>query len=167
MNEDKPSPRADLFIGIAFLAVSIGILVGALRMDRLERLQATIYTAPGLVPGILGAALGLMSVLLIVRSVRAGAAVGVLPSARIGQHWRLAAALVLCLGFALGLVGRGPPFWLGAAIFVSAFVFVFQFDDRRQAGTLGRGVVFAAGYGLVVGLAIHHLFQDVFLVRLP
>jgi hypothetical protein len=57
MNEEKPSPFADLLAGTACLAVSIGIMVAAWQMDRLERLQATIYTAPGLVPGILGVAL--------------------------------------------------------------------------------------------------------------
>jgi hypothetical protein len=166
MNEEKPSARADLLTGAALLALSAGIIAGALRMDRLERLEATIYTAPGLVPGILGAMLALMSLILIARSIPAGMS-GALPSLRLGAHWRLAAALVLCLGFALGLVGRGPPFWLGAALLVSIFVFVFQFPERRQTGTLGRGAIFAVGYGLVIGLAIHHLFQDVFLVRLP
>ena len=67
----------------------------------------------------------------------------------------------------LGLVGRGLPFWLAAALFVAVFVFIFQFEERRQAGTILRGAAFAAVYGLIVGLAIHYLFQDVFLVRLP
>jgi len=166
MNEEKPSPRADLLTGLALLALSVGIVAGALRMDRLERLEATIYTAPGLVPGILGLVLSLLSMILIVRSVRAGVS-GTMPPVRIGEHWRLGAALALCLGFALGLIGRGMPFWLGAAIFVAIFVFVFQFPDRRQAGTVSRGVLFAIGFGLLAGLAIHHLFQDLFLVRLP
>ena len=166
MNEKRPSPRADLLTGMALLALSIGIVVGALSMDRLRRLEATIYTAPGLVPGILGVTLALLSVILIGRSVRAGLDWAV-PSVRLGEHWRLGAALVLCLGLALGLVGRGPPFWLSAAIFTSTFVFGFQFPERRQTRTLGRGAIFAVGYGLIVGLAIHHLFQEVFLVRLP
>jgi hypothetical protein len=46
-------------------------------------------------------------------------------------------------------------------------VFVFQYADRRQAGTLVRGAAFAAVFGLVTGLVIHFIFQDVFLVRLP
>jgi len=167
MNEEKPSPFADLLTGIACLAVSIGIIVGALGMDRLERLQATIYTAPGLVPGILGAALALMSVILVGRALRAGVATGPPQPFSLRAHWRLVAALVLCLGFAIGLVGRGPPFWLAAALFVAVFVFIFQFEERRQAGTILRGAAFAAVFGLITGLAIHYLFQDVFLVRLP
>lgn len=167
MNDEKPSPLADLLTGLALLALSVGIVVGAWQMDRLERLQATIYTAPGLVPAILGVALALMSVILIGRALRAGVSAGPQQSFGLGAQWRLAAALILCLGFAIGLVGRGPPFWLAAALFVAAFVFVFQFEERWQAGTLFRGAVFATAYGLIVGLAVHHLFQDLFLVRLP
>jgi hypothetical protein len=167
MNEEKPSPFADLWAGIACLAVSIGIVVGAWQMDRLERLQATIYTAPGLVPGILGIALALMSLLLIGRALRAGVGAGPRQRFSLRAHWRLAVALVLCLVFAVGLVGSGLPFWLAAALFVAVFVFVFQLEERREAGTLLRGAAFAAAYGLIAGLVVHHLFQDVFLVRLP
>ena len=168
MNEDKPSPLADLLTGVAWLALSVAIMVGAWQMDRLKHLQATIYTIPGLIPGVLGAALALMSAILIARALHAGALAGARwPEYRFADHWRLLAALVLCLGFAIGLVGRGPPFWLGAAIFVAAFVFLFQYEERRTAGTLVRGAMFAVVYGLISGLVIYHLFQDVFLVRLP
>lgn len=167
MEEEKPSARADLFAGLAFLAVGFAIIVGALRMDRLERLQATIYTAPGLVPAILGLMLAAMAAILIVRSLRGGALSQSFPTLDVSQHWRLGVSVVLCLGYALGLVGWGLPFWLGSALFVALFLLVFQFEDRRREGTLLRGAVFAIAYGLIAGLAIHHLFQDVFLVRLP
>jgi hypothetical protein len=167
MEEEKPSARADLFAGLAFLAFGIAIIIGSLMMDRLERLQATIYTAPGLVPGILGLMLAGMAVILILRAVRTGALSQSLPPVALGEHWRIAVSLVLCLGFAIGLVGHGLPFWGGAAIFVALFLLIFQFEDRRRDGTLARGVMFAVAYGLIAGLVIHHLFQDVFLVRLP
>lgn len=167
MNDERPSARADLFAGLAFLAVSIAIVIGSLMMDRLERLQATIYTAPGLVPGILGLMLALMAVLLITRSVRAGALSQSLPAFDPKEYLRLAVSLLLCLGFAIGLVSHGLPFWLGSAIFVALFLIIFQFEERRQQSTVLRGIAFAVVYGLIAGLAIHHLFQDVFLVRLP
>jgi hypothetical protein len=167
MNDDKPSARADLCAGLAFLALGIAIIGGSLMMDRLERLQATIYTAPGLVPGLLGLMLALMAALLIVRSLRGGALSQSLPAFDPKGNWRILVALVLCLGFAIGLVGHGLPFWVGSAIFVTLFVLIFQFEERRREGTVLRGAAFAIAYGLIAGLAIHHLFQDVFLVRLP
>lgn len=168
MEDKKPSPFADLLSGGVWLALAIGIVIGSWKMDRLSHLQATVYTAPGLVPGLLGLALAIMGALLILRSVRAGAlAQARVPQFSFREHWRLLTALVLCLTFALGLLGSGLPFWLAAAIFIAAFVFVFQFEDRKTAGTVARGALFAAAFGLVCGGAIHYVFQDLFLVRLP
>lgn len=167
MEDQKPSARADLFAGLAFLAVGVAIIIGSLMMDRLERLQATIYTAPGLVPGLLGLMLALLAALLVARAIRGGALSQSLPALNLMSHWRLAVSLVLCLGYAILLVGRGLPFWLGSAIFVTLFLIIFQFEERKQQGTVMRGLAFAVVYGLIAGLVIHHLFQDVFLVRLP
>jgi hypothetical protein len=168
LEDEKPSPFADLISGGVWLALAIGIIAGSWKMDRLAHLQATVYTAPGLVPGLLGLALAIMGLLLIVRSVRAGAiAQAHLPRFSFYEHWRILTALALCLIFALGLLGSGLPFWLAAAIFIGAFAFIFQFEDRKAAGTLARGAVFAAAFGLICGGAIHYVFQDLFLVRLP
>jgi hypothetical protein len=65
------------------------------------------------------------------------------------------------------VVGSGVPFWLAAALFTAVFVFIFQFEDRRAAGALPRGALFAAIYGLICGVAIQYVFQELFLVRLP
>jgi hypothetical protein len=166
--EEKPTPFADLLTGVAWLALAAAIVVASWRMDRLTHLGATLYTLPGLVPGMLGAAIGLMAILLIVRAVRGGAlAQAHVPRVAIAEHWRLIAVLVLGLIYAIGLVGHGLPFWLASAIFVTAFVILFQFADRRRDGTLLRGAAFAVLFGTVAGLAIHYGFQDVFLVRVP
>jgi hypothetical protein len=168
MEDEKPSPFTDLVTGAAWFALAAFIVICAWQMDRLKHLQATIYTIPGLVPGLLGAAIGLTSVILMLRAVRAGAlAEARWPHVDFREHWRLIAVLVLCLGYAIGLVGHGPPFWLGSAIFIAIFIFVFQFAERRRARTVPRGVLVAVLVGVVAGLAIHYVFQDLFLVRLP
>jgi hypothetical protein len=168
VEDRKSSPFADLISGGVWLALAIGIMVLSWKMDRLAHLQATIHTAPGLVPGLLGLAIAVMGLLLILRSVRAGAiAQAHRPDFSIREHWRLLTALALCLAFALGLVGSGLPFWLAAAIFVAVFVFIFQFEERKAAGAMVRGTAFAALFGLTCGGAIHYVFQELFLVRLP
>ncbi len=168
MENEKPSPFADLISGCVWVALAAGIMILSWKMDRLAHLQASIYTAPGVVPGLLGLALAIMGLLLILRSVRAGAiAEAHLPSFSVQENWRILAALALCLTFALGLIGSGLPFWLAAAIFIAVFVFVYQFEDRKVAGTLARGAAFASIFGLICGGAIHYVFQDLFLVRLP
>ena len=168
MENEKPSPFADLLSGCVWVALTAGIMVLSWKMDRLVHLQASIYTAPGVVPGLLGLALAIMGLLLILRSVRAGAiAEAHLPAFSFRHNWRILTAVALCLTFALGLVGSGLPFWLAAAIFIAVFVFVFEYEDRKAAGTLARGAAFAAVFGLMCGGAIHYVFQDLFLVRLP
>jgi hypothetical protein len=47
------------------------------------------------------------------------------------------------------------------------FVFIYQFSERNASGTLVRGAVFAAVFGLICGGVVHYTFQDLFLVRLP
>jgi hypothetical protein len=168
MDDEKPSPFADLLTGAFWLALALAIMIAAWRMDRLERLAATIYSAPGLVPGLLGGALAIMAVILIGRSLRAGALTGVsLPPIKIADHWRLLVAFALGLIFALLLIGRGLPFWLAAAVYTAAMVFLFQVPERRRDGSLVRGAVVAVVYGVISSFAIHYLFQDLFLVRLP
>jgi hypothetical protein len=168
MDERKPTPLPDLLSGLVWFALAVAIMIGSWRMDRLVHLKVSPYSVPGLVPGLLGAAIALMGAVLILRALREGALTRVgQAGARASGRWRLPAALLLCLGFALALVGTGLPFWLGAALFVTAFVFVFQFADRRAAGTLLRGLLFAAAYGLIAGLVVYYVFQELFLVRLP
>lgn len=168
MEDEKPSPFTDLVTGASFLALAAAIVIGAWRMDRLQHLQASIYTAPGLVPALLGGLIGFMALLLMVRAVRAGAlAQAAWPQVRLADHWRLMAILVLSLVYAIGLIGRGLPFWLASAIYVAATVFVFQLEDRRRNGTLIRGAMSAVAFGIISGLVIHYSFQDLFLVRLP
>jgi len=67
--------------------------------------------------------------------------------------------LVLCLGYAVGLVGR-VPFWLATFVFVSAFIAVFEYPSRRRMAA-------APLYGIATALAVTYLFESVFLVRLP
>jgi hypothetical protein len=168
MEDEKPSPFTDLLTGAVWLALASAIVIGAWQMDRFQHLQASIYMAPGLVPALLGASIGFMAILLMLRAVRAGAlAQATWPTVRLADHWRLIAILALSLTYAIGFIGRGLPFWLASALYVTATVFVFQFADRRRNGTLLRGAIFAIAFGIISGLVIHYSFQDLFLVRLP
>ena len=79
----------------------------------------------------------------------------------------MALSLALCLGFALGLVGRGPPFWAAAAIFLFLHVFLFEFGERRKQRRLWRGLLVALAVSAGASFVITMIFQEFFLVRLP
>ena len=142
----------DRLQGIAWIAVGSAIVYASWTMDRLERHGAALYTAPGLVPGLLGLVILVLGVMLALRSSAAD------PSIR--SAWAGSAlVLALCLGYAVGLVGR-VPFWLATFFFVTAFIALFEYPDRRRMAV-------APLYGAATSAAVTWLFQSVFLVRLP
>jgi hypothetical protein len=143
-------------------------------MDRLESQGATLYTAPGLVPGLLGAVLLVLGVVLGFRAAIAGGhrlralRWASTPATRTVMM-RVGTFLALALIYAAGIVGRGGvPFWLATFVFVTASVLVFDWAQRREAGqTILRGVLFAAAIGAGTAFVVSVVFQQVFLVRLP
>lgn len=166
--EDKPSPRADFWSGLVWIVFGLAIVWGSWTMGRLEHLQASIYTAPGVVPGILGVAIAFMGTVLLGRALRAGAMQR--PQRRplvLRDHWRLAFSLGLSLLYAGTVVVSALPFWLVTATYVGVFVFVFQFEERRANGQMPRGIAVAVVHGLFSGLFIQYVFEELFLVRLP
>jgi hypothetical protein len=166
----RPSARADLYGGIFWIALGAAIALASWRMDRLERLGVSFYTAPGLMPGILGLLLIACGAVLVVRALREGALGPVQRPPLLlepGTLRRTAITLALTLGFAIGLVGHGLPFPVAAAIYLFAQIAVIQYPERLARNQIGRGLMVAAAVGISAAAVISALFQFVFLVRLP
>ena len=155
--------RSDLAGGAGWMVFGLVIVVASWRMERFEQMGATVYMAPGLVPGLFGLALVVLGAALALRGWRVrrdaaahgGEAPPPLLNARIG--W----TLLLSLAYAIGAIGR-LPFALGTAVFVAAFCWLFADPSRplrRLAVALAAGALTAAAVVLV--------FERVFLVRLP
>jgi len=165
------SPRADLIGGLVWIALGSLIVVMSWQMDRLEQQGASIHTAPGLWPGIVGLVLAALGGVLAVRSIRrarrTGWSAGEPEEAELASRSSFALAVGLFFVYALLLVGRGLPFWLGTTLFVSVFVFLFQYAARNAAGTLLRGAIVAIVCGAATALAVTLVFEQLFLVRLP
>jgi hypothetical protein len=166
--ESEVSPRADLVSALLWMAFGGAIAIGAWRMDRLENLHINKYEAPGLVPGLLGAAVLLLGAMLALRAIRRGA---LRPSATApaGEGWlRMGLVFAAMLAYALVFVGHGLPFWAVTAAFVSAFIFFF---DRGRQTALGRGAgkqaLLALACGCIASAVISFAFQEIFYVRLP
>jgi hypothetical protein len=149
--------RSDLVQAAVWVAASAAILCASWTMDRLERYGATFYSAPALVPGLLGLVLLALGLLLGMRAIRGG---GLRRAPSVAWSWgNTPVVLVLCLGYAVGLVGRAP-YWLATFAFVTAFIAVFEYPARRR-------MAMAPVYGALTAFAVTYLFEAVFLVRLP
>jgi hypothetical protein len=157
--ERRPSARTDLAWSVFWLAAGGLIVAESWRMDRLEHLNVNPYTVPGLVPGVLGAMLVLLALVLAARSLLRRDEVIHPPEAATWGRFSLAIGLFLV--YALGLVSR-LPFWLATLVFVSGFIALFRWPEHRT-----RGLVLALICGACAGAAVTFLFQSVFLVQLP
>jgi Tripartite tricarboxylate transporter TctB family len=163
-----PSPRSDLVTGGVWLVVGAALAIGSWRMDRLESQGVPWFTAPGLLPGIVGVMIVLTALLIVVRALRRRATSGATAlDGGTGDERRALVSLALCMAFAAGLVGHGVPFWLAASLYLTTHIFVLQYPDRQAAGQVTRGALVAAVIGFGAAIAISLVFQELFLVRLP
>ena len=166
----RPSARADLYGGLFWIALGAAIAIGSWNMDRLERMGVSFFTAPGLVPGILGLLMILCGAVLAVRALREGAlGPGQRPPVLLEAVLlrRAGVTLLLTLGFAFVLVGHGLPFPAAAALYLFFQIAVLQYPDRKPKNEVGRGLLTAALVAAGAAIVISALFQEVFLVRLP
>jgi len=158
-------PKADLVTGLVFALLGAGVLWASLEMPRFEDRNINPYTVPGLVPGALGVIILLLGAVLFLRALRAVATAPAAPrGVMIGDGARrLVLSLVLCLGYAAGLVGR-VPFWLATFVFVSLFVIAFEW---RRDGPHTWRIGVALAYGAAISATVSLVFQELFLIRLP
>jgi len=175
---DPPSPAelqaqaaSDLRDALGWLVFGAAVLIGSIRMDRLEAQHINPYTVPGLLPGLLGLVMILLGVLLALRSWNRGARL--VGGPRVAPDWpsmrRLAVVIGLILAYTVALLGRGLPFWLVSALYVTASIVLLQAPQRALAGRSldWRDFAFAATVGIGSGVVIQYVFQELFLVRLP
>lgn len=151
--------NANRVYGLGWALFGAAVLVASWRMDRLESLSINPWSAPGVMPGVVGALIVLFGLALVLRPVSAAE-----PDAA-GSWRRTALALVLCFAFAAGLLGRGLPFWLTSAAFMFAAILAFRVMD--EDAPRWRIAASSAAIAVVAALVISYLFEDVFLVRLP
>lgn len=171
--DDNVSPRADFVSAFVWMAFGLTVAIASWRMERMESQGGTLYTAPGLVPGILGVIMTVLGVVLAIRAARAGghrlraSSWTPTPAARTAMM-RAGVVLVLGLVYAAGMVGhRNIPFWLATFVFVTAFILLFDWRLRAAKGETARGVVVAVAVGGGTALIVSYVFQELFLVRLP
>ena len=169
--ELQAQAASDLRDALGWLVFGAAVLIGSIRMDRLEAQHINPYTVPGLLPGLLGLVMILLGVLLALRSWGRGARL--VGGPRFAPDWRsmrrLAVVIGLILVYTVALLGRGLPFWLVSALYVTASIVLLQAPQRALAGRSldWRDLAFAAAVGIGSGVVIQYVFQELFLVRLP
>ena len=165
------SPRRDLQGGVVWTLLGTLIALLSWQMDRMTAQGATAHTAPGLWPGLVGLALAALGGVLVLRSWRRAQRIGWDAADADATDYAppssFALAAAMFFVYALLLVGRGLPFWAGTAIFVGAFVFLFQHARRKAENGVARGAIVALACGGLTALLVTLVFEQLFYVRLP
>jgi hypothetical protein len=171
-DEAPAHPRSDLKDAVGWIALGLATVIGSVTMDRLENQNINPLTVPGLLPGLLGAAMILLGTVLGLRSWRRGALREAVPPATAHereQGKRVLIAVALCTGYGVVLVGHGIPFWLASTVYVTASILVFQrlSLDPQERRLDARAWVKALVIGAASSVITWAVFELVFLVRLP
>ena len=164
--------QADFITSIFLLFFGVGVTVLSIRMPRLEHRGINPYTVPGIVPGVIGAAITVMSATLLIRSVlQKGYSIKLGPGGpgalfRNAMVQRVSVTVGICLVYALALVGTIP---YPVATFLFVFVFMLLFEYQRQVPLRDqrKTVVVAALEAVLTAVLVSVLFRYLFLVRLP
>jgi Tripartite tricarboxylate transporter TctB family len=168
---DAPiAPRADFFGALGWIALGVAVLIGSLKMDRLEQQNINPYTVPGLLPALLGIAMILLGGTLGLRSWRRGALRAAAVATTIDQReeWRrIWIVIALCAVYCVALVGHGLPFWLASTVYVTGSILILQRIGSEPQRLSALAAIKALVIGLGAALTTHGVFQQLFLVRLP
>ncbi|MDH4247655.1 MAG: tripartite tricarboxylate transporter TctB family protein [Deltaproteobacteria bacterium] len=170
--DEKTLVKADFITSIFMSLFGLGVVVESWNMPRFAEQNRNPWTAPGLVPGILGALFLLIGIILCVRSIRRGGHHLGLSGLTWGALWRnktrrrFALAFTLCVFYGLVILGR-MPYMLATGLFVFCFIAIFEYDPAKELRTRLRALGTALFQAVLVALIVGFVFQELFLVRLP
>lgn len=174
--------RTELVVALVLTAFGAIVVAESLRMPRFENIGGSLATAPGLVPGMLGAVLALFGVVMAIRAVVAGGPPETPgrpilledevdgptepPEPPSAGRARMAWMLVLSLFYAGFLVGR-IDFAVATFLFVFASIVVFELPAFRSARIVAIRTAIAAVIALAIAWSVPYVFENIFLVNLP
>ena len=171
--DDKKMVRKDFITSIILITFSVSVIVMSYEMPRLERRGIDPFSAPGVVPGMIGIILLSLALILFVRSIRHGGyrffqkETGLSGENRHqGAGFRVLLTLVISLIYAIGFLGRFD-YSLCTALYIFTFICLFEFKPGIALLSQKRMFVFAIIQAVAASLLISIILQKLFLVDLP
>lgn len=163
--------RKDFITSIVLIAFSLSVIVSSYTMPRLERRGIDPFSAPGVVPGMIGIILLILALILFVRSVRHGGYLFLQPggeqqSVQRGASLRVGMTLALSLIYAIGLLGR-IDYTICTLLYIFVFVVVFEYRWGEPLSSQLKILGYALLQALIASFLITIVFRKLFLVDLP
>jgi putative tricarboxylic transport membrane protein len=170
---DPKMVKKDFIASIVLIAFSLSVVVLSYTMPRLERRGIDPFSAPGVVPGMIGLVLLCLALVLFVRSIRQGGyklfesgANDVGPPARKLSVLRVLLTLVVSLIYAVGFLGR-LNYSISTALYILAFICLFEYQPGQGLWPQRKMFIAALIQAVLASVLITLVFQKLFLVDLP
>jgi hypothetical protein len=169
--EPKSMDKADFVTSLLLTIFGLAIVVISIYMPTYKELGANPYSAPGIVPTVLGFILFVLGVILLSRSIiRKGYRISISLNKIIllfKQEAIQRLIITLCLSFAcVWLLGKINYFLLNS-LFILLFILIFELDFKKSIFEQKRTLYIAVAEAFIIAGSIALVFQYVFLVRLP
>ena len=165
--------KKDFITSIVLIAFSLSVVVQSYTMPRLERRGIDPFSAPGVVPGMIGLVLLCLALILFVRSIRQGGyrvfSKGLdtsEPPVHKGAAVRVFLTLAVSLIYAVGFLGR-LNYSISTGLYILAFICLFEYQPGQGLWDQRKMFLFALLQAVVAALLITVVFQKLFLVDLP
>jgi len=163
--------KADFLTSIFLFLFGLTVFIISIKMPTFRELGANPYSAPGIIPAILGIILSFMGIILFIRSVIHKGCKIRLSSQSIklfvksDSIKRLLIALFLSIFYVI-LLGKINYFLL-TVIYIFIFIIAFEFSIKKSIFCQSKILFFAFLESIFIAGSIAFAFRYLFLVRLP
>jgi putative tricarboxylic transport membrane protein len=165
-------PKADFVVSILLMAFGVWIIIHSIHMPRFKELDADPLSVPGIVPGILGTVIFILSLVVFIRSlIRKGYQLGLNRQTlknffQDTSAQRMLLTIFICIVYGIFMIGS-MNYYPATFIFVVVFIILFQFRGVQDGTTRGKMLIFAVLQAVLAAGIVGAVFRYLFLVDLP
>lgn len=165
-------PKGDFVVSILLMGFGVWVVIHSIQMPRFEDMGANPFSVPGIVPGILGAIIFFLSLVVFIRSLRQKGFLLEVNRFAVSSFFkdpamqRMLLSSALCVVYGFVLVGR-INYYLATFLFVLAFLIIFQFRSYTAASGRSKLVLMSLAQALLTAGIVGAVFRYLFLVDLP
>ena len=165
-------PRADFVVSLLLMGFGIWVVFHSLQMPRFKELNADPLSVPGIVPGILGTVIFILSLVVFIRSlIRKGYQLGLSRKTLVNyfqdtSSQRMLLTIFICIVYGIFMVGS-MNYYTATFIFILVFIILFQFRGGQSVAARGKMVMFAILQAALAAGIVGAVFRYLFLVDLP
>lgn len=165
-------PKADFVMSILLMCFGVWIVIHSLQMPRFKEVGANPFSVPGIVPGILGTVIFILSLVVFIRSLtRKGYWLG-LNRQTLKNFFqeislqRMLLTIFICIVYGILMVGS-LNYYLATFIFVLVFLILFQLLGSEDITARGKLLMLSVLQAVLVAGIVGAVFRYLFLVDLP